>query len=175
MKERILELIRVNEITAWKFAELLGVQPSSISHIISGRNKPSFDFIEKILLNFPDIDPDWLILGKGEMFRQVVIDTIVENDDVFTSISLEENNASVVDEITTIKEDDENNIDLFTNVKQFENKEDSCEKVSEITNVKQDKSPDIFPIISEISDNEETIEKIIILYKNKKFLVYNAL
>lgn len=48
------------------FAEKIGVQRSSISHILSGRNKPSLDFVMKILSSFPDIDLYWLLNGKGE-------------------------------------------------------------------------------------------------------------
>ncbi len=55
-----------------RFAEMVGVQRSSISHILSGRNKPSFDMIQGILKSFPKISADWLLLGKGEMYRTPV-------------------------------------------------------------------------------------------------------
>lgn len=48
------------------FAEKIGVQRSSISHILSGRNKPSLDFVLKILSAFPEVDLYWLFNGKGE-------------------------------------------------------------------------------------------------------------
>ena len=50
-----------------QFADVINVQRSSISHLISGRNKPSLEFIQKILKTFPEIDSDWLLFGKGEM------------------------------------------------------------------------------------------------------------
>ena len=65
LKDRIATIIRVNNHTASSFADLLGVQRSSISHIINGRNKPSLDFIEKVLINFPRVDSGWLITGKS--------------------------------------------------------------------------------------------------------------
>ena len=65
LKNRIATIIRVNNHTASSFADLLGVQRSSISHILNGRNKPSLDFIEKVLINFPRVDPGWLITGKS--------------------------------------------------------------------------------------------------------------
>ena len=64
LKDRIATIIRVNNHTASSFADLLGVQRSSISHVLNGRNKPSLDFIEKVLINFPRVDPGWLITGK---------------------------------------------------------------------------------------------------------------
>ncbi len=51
--------------TASSFAERIGVQRSSISHIISGRNKPSLDFVLKILSAYPDVEMYWLLNGKG--------------------------------------------------------------------------------------------------------------
>jgi transcriptional regulator with XRE-family HTH domain len=69
MKERIQALMREKNLSALRFAELLEVQPSSISHLIAGRNNPNFEFVVKVLTKFPEIDPDWFITGKGEMFR----------------------------------------------------------------------------------------------------------
>lgn len=68
MKERILALLKEKQISATKLADIIDVQRSSISHILSGRNKPSFDFIEKILMAYPDLNAQWLITGKGEMY-----------------------------------------------------------------------------------------------------------
>ncbi len=45
------------------------LQRSGISHILSGRNQPSFDFIVKLMKLYPEINPDWLIMGNGSMFR----------------------------------------------------------------------------------------------------------
>lgn len=65
--DRITKVIQYSELTPAEFAEEIGVQRSSISHIISGRNKPSLDFITKIKTAFPDFEWDWLINGEGEM------------------------------------------------------------------------------------------------------------
>ncbi len=70
IKDRILKLLTEENLSSSKFAEILNVQRSSISHILSGRNKPSLDFIQKVLKNFPTLNPDWLIIGKGEMYKQ---------------------------------------------------------------------------------------------------------
>lgn len=47
------------------FADKIGVQRSSISHILSGRNKPSLEFVLKVLNAFPEVDLYWLLNGKG--------------------------------------------------------------------------------------------------------------
>lgn len=54
-----------NGLSASAFADRIGVQRSSISHIISGRNKPSLDFVLKITQEFKDVDLYWLLNGKG--------------------------------------------------------------------------------------------------------------
>jgi len=65
--DRITKVIEFSELTPAEFAEEIGVQRSSISHIISGRNKPSLDFITKIKTAFPQFEWNWLITGEGEM------------------------------------------------------------------------------------------------------------
>ena len=69
MKERIRQIINLENLTHSEFARVLGVQRSNISHILAGRNKPSIDFIHKLLTNFTNIDADWLIMGKGSMYK----------------------------------------------------------------------------------------------------------
>jgi transcriptional regulator with XRE-family HTH domain len=68
--DKRLKLLLENErLTSSQFANIVGYRPSSISHILSGRNKPGFDFIQEILKKFDNINPEWLILGRGEMYR----------------------------------------------------------------------------------------------------------
>ncbi|UCH14104.1 MAG: helix-turn-helix transcriptional regulator [Bacteroidales bacterium] len=69
MRNRILKILNNEKLSATKFADIIGVQRSSISHIISGRNKPSFDFISKTINKFPYINAEWLINGKGNMYK----------------------------------------------------------------------------------------------------------
>ena len=70
MKEKLEYLLREKQLSATSLARLLEIQPSGISHILSGRNKPSFDFVVKILSIFPDINPDWLLLDSDEVYRR---------------------------------------------------------------------------------------------------------
>jgi transcriptional regulator with XRE-family HTH domain len=69
MKERLAELMKAYGLTAGRFAEALGVQASSISHLLSGRNNPNFDFLVKLFERFPDVSPDWFLRGAGTLFR----------------------------------------------------------------------------------------------------------
>ena len=64
MKDRIKKIMEDHGLSASKFADKIGVPRSGLSHVLSGRNKPSLDYVLKILNAFPDIDPYWLIKGK---------------------------------------------------------------------------------------------------------------
>lgn len=70
MKDRILEFLKRENKTSAQFAEEIHVQPSGISHIISGRNKPSLDFVIKMLEKYPFLSTEWLIFGKGSMYKE---------------------------------------------------------------------------------------------------------
>lgn len=59
-------------MNASSFADKIGVQRSSISHLLSGRNKPSLDFVLKILDIFPDVNLYWILNGKGNLLKDEV-------------------------------------------------------------------------------------------------------
>ena len=65
MKDRIAHIIRAKNLTAAEFALKLGIQPSNISHLLSGRNNPSLDFVKKLKETFPEYNLDWIVLGVG--------------------------------------------------------------------------------------------------------------
>lgn len=67
MKDRIAHIIRAQNLTAAEFALRLGIQPSNISHLLSGRNNPSLDFVKKLKETFPEYTLDWIIFGRGPM------------------------------------------------------------------------------------------------------------
>ena len=71
MVSRINLLLKAKNITARQFAEEIGIQPSGMSHILSGRNNPSLDFVMKVIRRYPEIDINWLMFGKGEMYDVV--------------------------------------------------------------------------------------------------------
>ncbi len=64
-KERLELILTHYELSAAAFADAIGVQRSSISHVLSGRNKPSLDFILKVVQRYPEVNLYWLLNGKG--------------------------------------------------------------------------------------------------------------
>ena len=75
MNEKLRILMQSENLTASRLAEILEIKPAAVSHILSGRNKPSFDFVQKILRRFPNINPDWLLIDKGEMYRSALTES----------------------------------------------------------------------------------------------------
>lgn len=65
-RERIELLMKCYELSPSQFAEKTGIQRASVSHILSGRNKPSLEVLLKIYDAFPELDLKWLMTGAGE-------------------------------------------------------------------------------------------------------------
>jgi len=72
MNDKVNSILKHYKLTSSQFADEIGVQRSSVSHVLSGRNKPGFDFIRKIMLKFPEINAEWLLTGVGEMLKKAV-------------------------------------------------------------------------------------------------------
>ncbi|MBO5801615.1 MAG: helix-turn-helix domain-containing protein [Alistipes sp.] len=145
MKEK-LEIIRANEnMNASELAKKLGVEASAISHIRSGRNKPSFDFVVKILAAFPHINPDWLLLDRGPY----------ERDGMVTPIDSSKESKPVSDVAPSP------GVTLFDTV----DNTPLSEPQSEVRNV------DI-PSLSRCSSSDKTVQRIIVLYSDNSFDSY---
>lgn len=84
MKERIELLLEKQSLTPTRFADMIGLNRSAMSHIISGRNKPSLDVITKILQCFPALNSDWLLFGKEPMYISDPSSAGAEDSSTFT-------------------------------------------------------------------------------------------
>lgn len=69
MNRRLQQFLSAENISQSQLAEILGVARASVSHILSGRNKPGFDFILNMTNRFPALNIEWLISGKGRMYN----------------------------------------------------------------------------------------------------------
>ncbi|MDZ4149437.1 MAG: helix-turn-helix transcriptional regulator [Flavobacteriaceae bacterium] len=87
--KRLQILLQHYGLTASAFADSLDVQRSSVSHIVSGRNKPSLDFVLKILHAYPEVDLQWLLNGKGNF--PTVTEPTSENTIVNKTVSVQSN------------------------------------------------------------------------------------
>ena len=73
MNNRLQQFLELENLTPARLADTLGVQRSGLSHILSGRNKPGFEFITKLLTKFPHINPEWLLMGKGKPYKEMTV------------------------------------------------------------------------------------------------------
>ena len=78
MKERLFEFLKRENKSSAQLAEEIGVQASGISHILSGRNNPSLDFILKMLEKYEFLSTDWLLFGKGTMYKDGKMQTLFD-------------------------------------------------------------------------------------------------
>lgn len=69
-KDKIEKIMQLENLNSAQFATEIGIQGSTLSHILNGRNKPSLDVLKKIMNRFRTINPEWLILDIGTMYRQ---------------------------------------------------------------------------------------------------------
>lgn len=144
--EIILEYYGLN---ASSFADRIGVQRSSLSHLLSGRNKPSLDFILKILDVFPDVDLYWILNGKG---------TFPKN----------------TEQVNT-KENTEEEVEKQRSITPLNNEIIPENLSSEIKNMNSISALETKKMESQNSAKEATsseIDKIVIFYKNGTFKSY---
>jgi transcriptional regulator with XRE-family HTH domain len=136
-------------LNASSFADKIGVQRSSLSHLLSGRNKPSLDFILKILDVFPDVDLYWILNGKGTFPKNT--EQINKKENVFEEVVKQNIPAPLNNE--SIPEN------LFSEIKN-----------TNPINALENKKMDTQNVIKESTSSE--IDKIVIFYKNGTFKSY---
>lgn len=69
MNTRLKQFLAAENISQSQFADTIKVVRASVSHVLAGRNNPSYDFIKAIMDNYPSLNIEWLILGKGKMYK----------------------------------------------------------------------------------------------------------
>ena len=69
MKDRLRQFLAAENISQAQFADSINVVRASVSHILAGRNNPSFDFIKALMLTYPRLNVEWLMFGKGKMYK----------------------------------------------------------------------------------------------------------
>ncbi len=171
MEERFSMLLKAKNITAAKLADEIKAQPSSVSHILSGRNKPGLELIQKILNTYKDISPDWLINGKGPMFRGGV--------DLFTQGNSVENEKSKIKKSAypdsgnfSATEEKHRTKKNKKHTKHIDYEMDQAEEFSSIVGEK-DLSGEYFSQ-RKSSNSEKQIERVIIFYTDKSFSEYRS-
>ena len=149
--KRLEIILDYYSLNASSFADKIGVQRSSLSHLLSGRNKPSLDFILKILDVFPDVDLYWILNGKGTFPKSEL-----KSDIIITASTPIINNQIAETKI-------EKTADLFS------------EELPKQKNPVEEKLATNFLNTqnSALQKNSSEIDRIVIFYKNGTFKTYS--
>ena len=168
INERIEKIIEHSKLSNSEFADTIEVPRSSISHIISGRNKPSLDFLIKIKNEFPTFNWDWMIYGEGEMEKseqEAVDKNIVEKAKPKT--------ATLPDLFSLIDDDNfgyTESEDKISNAKapEFPNPRSQTNKT--VVEDSQPLATQENENKSQVAENQENkIKRIVFFYENGKF------
>jgi len=106
MKDRLQQFLTLEQLSPARLSEIIGIQRSGLSHILSGRNKPGFDFINKLLLKFPAINAEWLITGKGKIYKEQLSHSVDLKADNESTVQYSDN--TLFREETQVPEPSEN-------------------------------------------------------------------
>jgi len=184
-------ILKTQNLTSSQFADEIGVQRSNISHILSGRNNPSLEFVTKIIKRFPDLNLEWLIFGKGSMYKErkavdqkLNIKTLQKQSkpiDLFSNIEeVEENfveNKQLQNQVfNPIIKKDEN---YSTHNELSENKKNIVEKTEDnsfedIVRTEKTINESNKEVKVEMDTEKKKIEKIVIFYDDRTFREYFA-
>lgn len=167
IKDRITQIIEYSGFSASEFSEEIDVQRSSLSHIASGRNKPSLEFLMKIKSRFPELSWDWLILGEGEMKQSLLSSSPLvasKEPDLFTLIDEDYKNEIFIQENKfeeAPRKSNDSHLNLFD-----ENPSDS----QRLENLNKKESNET--IVNQTVNNnssQDKIKKIVFFYESGKF------
>lgn len=162
MKDRITQFLINENISSAEFADKIGVQRSSVSHVLNGRNSPSTSFIQKMLYTYKNLNSRWLLLGEGTMFNSP--GSIKQEPSLFPDTK--DNSISVVNsESQNVKTTNKNT--LNNNVSQNMQSSLKSIKSSEQNPQKQE----ITEAMNKTSDIKD-VERIILFHKDKTFTEY---
>ncbi len=149
MREKLLKLMKSEKLSSSRLAEILEIQPSSISHILSGRNKPSYDFLVKILRRFPTLNPDWLLLDAEQMYRS--------NEELDRRI----NDTNTQSSQTTGSAE-----------KMIISSKNALNPKNESSQNSTNRPVENIAAVANIATDGRTIERVIVLYTDKSFEAY---
>ena len=155
MEDWIKKFMDYKGITSSELADTIGVQRSNVTHVLKGRNMPSFQFIQKLLKTYPEINAKWLILGEGNM-----IDGISKSRTLFDTIQEPLPTIPVVSEKKT-------ELEVVVNPPSLEPKETSLKPPI------QEKLEPENKLFDSFFGSEKPIERLIVFFNDQTFKVYN--
>jgi len=165
-KDRIELILQQEGISSGQFAAEIGIQSSTLSHLLNNRNKPSLEVIKKILNRYPEISSDWLIRGEGSMYRDSKKSQPLNLfDNVVVNTSFIEDNA--------VKSTTENIPSKLSNENEMLKIQDEAPQAH--PEIKQSQPIYDFPIQDmHIKKNNRNVMKIILYYDDNTFQEFES-
>lgn len=154
MEVRIRKFIEYKGISPSELADTIGVQRSNVTHVLKGRNKPSFQFIEKLLQIYPEINAKWLLLGEGKM-----IEGNTKPTTLFDTVSVPVDSPIISEKRTEVEEIN----DLFS--------QKAKDPVLPPPVIEKEKLEN--ELYDSFFGSEKPIERLIVFFKDQTFKVYN--
>jgi transcriptional regulator with XRE-family HTH domain len=150
MEQRLQLFLQMEQLSQSQFADKMGIQRSGVTHLLSGRNKPSFEFITRMLQAFPSLNAEWLILGKGKPYKDSSVTPAAD------SISLQE------PEIPAVQ------TDLFATPEQQQTEAQTSPstEIFDFGNTSQSVENETKPQSQVLPKQPKTIKSILILYED---------
>lgn len=142
MKERLLQLLEILKMTPTQFSNSVGIQRSTLQHIISGRNEVSLKIVMAIHESYPDFNSDWLLYGKGEPFIGNVPVSAETQDDgypLFSQVDSDDKSSPDVTDASNVNDNGVNGQNGFVN----QEIHTSVKAESDFSNVKGEKEKEI--------------------------------
>lgn len=154
MEDRIRKFMEYKGISPSELADTIGVQRSNVTHVLKSRNKPSFQFIEKMLQVYPDLNAKWLLLGTGPM-----VESSVKSRTLFDQLTEQVTAQSPVPATPEVKPTINEQAPVET--KEIISSPPPIEKKT-VDNVIQD----------QFFSPEKPVERLIVFFKDQTFKVY---
>lgn len=138
MNTRLKQFLAAENITQAQFADTINVVRASVSHVLSGRNNPSFDFVKAMMTHYPDLNIEWLMFGKGKMYKEKVASEIPapnpapEYDRLFPELEIEKP-SRVPNPVQEIKE--EMNFEPAAIINTLSNSAQSADKQRKVSKI----------------------------------------
>ena len=176
--ERIKKIYDSEGLTPSAFADTIGVHRSNVSQIMSGRQKPSFELLQKILTAFPHYNADWLVMGRGDIYRQPVqtsiFDIIGDDGEPVVGPGLGEENAVSNGDADSNSDQSSAGISLTQQAQMTEIGSNATNSSSVAAVSEQSaSSADLTSVLAHAAQHQAEVKQVVVLYSDNTFVAYN--
>ncbi len=149
MNSRLEQFLNAENLTQADFADTLGVARASVSHIVSGRNKPGFDFLEKLARFYPSLNLEWFITGRGRMYKNATLQA--------ESAEIQSNSVAEPSVFDTVEE-----VGLFDG-------DEELDSVPSPAPLRRETKSNTLDRSNKAIDNKKSISKVLVFYNDGTF------